>query len=101
MSERMTAADGATPEWLTDTLRRAGVLPSGVLRRYHAVLQARGVRGYAWEELLTDYKLAVIDWLLTPVQDRQDGSTRDYWWPKMQCLAGACEDLSCLDLLTE
>ncbi len=72
-----------------------------LLRHYYAALQAGGVSGYRWEDLLLDYHLAVIDWLLVPLQDRYDGSSRDYWWWKMQCLLGAFRDWHCQALLKE
>ncbi|MGH2354518.1 MAG: oxidoreductase family protein [Chloroflexota bacterium] len=69
------------------------------LRRYHAVLRAGGVRGYSWDRLLADYRLAVVDWLLVPLQDRSEGAGKDYWWPKLRCLTGAFDDLGCAELL--
>jgi hypothetical protein len=83
----------------TPEQRRADRREERALRHYHAVLLANGVTRYAWDDLLTDYRIGVIDWLLVPLQDRMDGSRRDYWWPKMQCLAGAFRDLGCADLL--
>ena len=49
-----------------------------ILRRYFAVLQQHGVQSYAWDDLLTDYKTGLIFWLLMPVQDRHDGSGKEY-----------------------
>lgn len=69
------------------------------LRRYHATLQAHGVRDYPWEDLVTDYQLGLIFWLLIPVQDGADGSRTSYWWPKMQCLVAAFRDWHCETLL--
>lgn len=66
-----------------------------ILRRYHDVLRTHGVQNYSWEELQTDYRIAVTEWLFQPVQDRSDGASKDYWWPKLQCLAGAFQDLDC------
>jgi hypothetical protein len=59
------------------------------------------VTGYDWVDLLTDYRLALIEWLLVPLQDRLDGAGRDYWWPKMQCLIGAYRDHDCGALLAD
>ena len=83
----------------TPEQRREGRREERMLRRYHSVMQANGVTRYAWDDLLTDYRHGVIDWLLVPLQDRMDGARKDYWWPKMQCLAGAFRDLGCADLL--
>jgi hypothetical protein len=70
-----------------------------ILRRYLSVLQACGVRNYSWENLVRDYKIGLIAWLLMPVQDRFSGSSKDYWWPKMQCLVAAFRDWHCEELL--
>ncbi|HYN89864.1 MAG TPA: oxidoreductase family protein [Ardenticatenaceae bacterium] len=83
----------------TPAQRRAGQREVNVLRRYHEVLRAQGVSGYTWEELLVDYRLEVIEWLFQPLRDRADGAGEDYWWPKLQCLAAAFQDLECAELL--
>jgi hypothetical protein len=70
-----------------------------ILRRYHAALQAHGASQYAWEDLLTDYQQGLIFWLLMPIQDAADGSRKDYWWPKMQCLVTAFREWRCASLL--
>ncbi|HEY7356418.1 MAG TPA: phosphotransferase [Ktedonobacterales bacterium] len=69
------------------------------LRRYHAALRAQGVRDYTWDDLVRDYQIGLIYWLLVPVQDGADGSSKDYWWPKMQCLVAAFRDWRCEALL--
>ena len=83
----------------TSEQRHAGQREQQILRRYHAVLHAHGVRDYAWPDLLTDYRSGLIYWLLVPVQDRYDGSSKDYWWPKMQCLVAAFREWDCADPL--
>jgi thiamine kinase-like enzyme len=70
-----------------------------ILRRYYETLQARGVTDYTWDNLLTDYRLGLIYWLLVPVQDGADGSRKAYWWPKMQCLVAAFREWRCEELL--
>lgn len=70
-----------------------------ILRRYYATVQAYGVSQYSWEDLLTDYRHGLIYWLLVPVQDAADGSHKDYWWPKMQCVVAAFHDWHCDELL--
>jgi hypothetical protein len=83
--------------WTRDQ-RAEGEREVNVLRQYHRTLQENGVSGYAWDELATDYRLSIVDWLLVPLQDRLEGSAKSYWWPKMQCLAHAFEDWHCADL---
>ncbi|MBA3945987.1 MAG: phosphotransferase [Herpetosiphonaceae bacterium] len=83
----------------TPEQRHANRREETILRRYHSVLQQHGVQNYAWNDLITDYQTGLIFWLLMPVQDGADGSAKDYWWPKMQCLVAAFRDWHCEDLL--
>lgn len=70
-----------------------------LLQRYYHTLCAHGVTGYSWAELLTDYRSGLIYWLLVPVQDCYGGASKEYWWPKMQCLVAAFRDWQCEKLL--
>ncbi len=70
-----------------------------MLQQYYNTLCAHGVTGYAWEDLLMDYRCGLIYWLLVPTQDRYGGAGKDYWWPKMQCLVAAFRDWQCEILL--
>jgi thiamine kinase-like enzyme len=72
-----------------------------LLRRYLETLQRCGISGYDWEDLAQDYRIALLDWVLTPLHDRADGSPEDYWWPKMQCLTAAFQDWGCEKLLED
>ncbi len=69
------------------------------LKRYYATLVKRGVENYAWDDLCRDYRLQLIWRVHLPVWDQVNGSTRDYWQPKMQCLADAYLDWDCASLL--
>jgi hypothetical protein len=75
--------------------RHDGDREAEVLRRYHRRLVAGGVTGYTFDNLLNDYRHGLIFWVLVPVQDAADGSPRDCWWPKMQCLLDAFLDHGC------
>jgi len=79
----------------TPEQRREGQREERMLRRYYSVLQSCGVHNYAWDDLLTDYKMGLVFWILMPVEDRYGGSSRDYWWPKMQCLVAAFREWGC------
>jgi thiamine kinase-like enzyme len=70
-----------------------------ILQRYHHGLMRNSVNGYSWEELLLDYRAGLIYWVLVPVQDGADGSAKEYWWPKMQCLIAAFQEWECEELL--
>ena len=58
-----------------------------------------GVAGYTWDDLLFDYRLMLIYRIFLPVWDAVNGSSRAYWWPKLQCLTGAYLDWHCAELL--
>lgn len=75
--------------------RRA--LEPRVLRRYHETLDRPD---YPYDQLLADYRIAVLGWLLVPVQDAADGSSPAYWQPKMRCLLEAAEDLKIVELIS-
>jgi hypothetical protein len=83
----------------TSEQRRQDRREDSILRGYLQTLQARGVSGYGWDDLVTDYQLGLIFWVLMPVQDAADGSDKDYWWPKMQCLTAAFREWRCAALL--
>lgn len=70
------------------------------LKRYHQGLIAQGVAGYTWQDLVVDYRCALVDWLFQPLQDRLDGASKDYWYSKIQCLAAAFEDWHCAELFS-
>jgi thiamine kinase-like enzyme len=82
----------------TSAQRHEGCREERLLEHYFQTLQQAGVRRYTWEDFITDYRLALIDWLFMPVQDYIDGAGRDYWWPKLQCLSAAYQDWQCAEL---
>lgn len=84
----------------TPEQRRKGQREQKLLRRYHAALLAEGVGDYAWADLVADYQAGLIYWLLVPLQDRYDGAPKEYWWPKIQCLAAAFREWGCAELLS-
>jgi hypothetical protein len=71
-----------------------------VLRRYHQRLVSAGVDEYSWDDLVLDYRTALVDWTLVAVHDASHGSARAYWQPTMGCLLDAYEDWGCADLLS-
>jgi hypothetical protein len=69
------------------------------LERYHAGLCAHGVRGFSFSELVHDYRVAIAMMIFYPIWDAIGGkSSRAYWWPKMQCLMAAYDELDCREL---
>jgi len=85
--------------WISEQ-RHEGQREELALRRYYGALQAHDVSHFTWDDLLIDYRLGLIVWLLAPVQDAADGTRKDYWWPKMQCLIAAFRDWRCDELLS-
>ncbi|GCE21470.1 oxidoreductase family protein [Dictyobacter kobayashii] len=84
----------------TPAQRHEGQRELRALRRYHDTLTASGVNNYSWEELLDDYRIGLIDWLEVPIWDASNGSSRTYWWPKLQCLFNAVMDWQCLEFMS-
>jgi len=70
-----------------------------MLHRYLAALHAHGVTNYTWDQLMEDYRLMIMIFLQGAIWDQTNGSVRDYWWSKLQCLLSAARDLDCLSLL--
>lgn len=83
----------------TPAQRREGNREETMLRHYLATLHAHGVMNYTWDQLMEDYRLMIIIFLQVAIWDQTNGSKRDYWWPKLQCLISAARDLDCLSLL--
>jgi hypothetical protein len=81
--------------WLTPAQRQAQQRETRWLRRYHNGLRGHGVGNYTWENFFRDYQLMVALMIFDPVWDATNGSHQEYWWPKLQCLTGAFEDLQC------
>ncbi|HCI78143.1 MAG TPA: hypothetical protein DHW02_00460 [Ktedonobacter sp.] len=83
----------------TSAQRQENKREETMLRRYVAALQAHGVTNYTWDQLMEDYRLMVLVFLQVAIWDQTNGSVRDYWWPKLQCLMSAARDLDCVGLL--
>ena len=70
-----------------------------LLQRYLEILQVAGVNHYDWNQLCFDYRLLLIFMALCPIWDAANGSSKDYWWPKMCCLTASYRDWACAELL--
>jgi hypothetical protein len=77
--------------------RRAG-LECGLVRRYHARLEALGVRGYACDACWRDYRWAALNALFTPPWRWDKGTAARYWWPHLEAALAAFDDLGCAAL---
>ena len=83
----------------TSVQRQENKREETMLRRYVSALHAHGVTNYTWDQLLEDYRLMILIFLQVAIWDQTNGSVRDYWWPKLQCLVSAARDLDCVSLL--
>ena len=69
-----------------------------MLRLYLDALSRQGVTGYTWDDLVTDYRIALAYMLFYPAWDAVNGSGQDYWEPKLRSIASAAEDWRCMEL---
>ncbi len=82
-------------EWEVEARRR---LEMRVLEHYHDQLTRRGVRGYAWPQLLRDYRLSVAMCVYVAVEWCRGGVNEEWaptWLPMLQKSMTACDDLDC------
>jgi hypothetical protein len=82
----------------TPEQRREGNREQRLLCHHLDTLHAHGITDYTWDDLLANYRFAVLFMILYPIWDQANGSSRDYWWPRLSCLTGAFRDLGCADL---
>jgi Ecdysteroid kinase-like family len=82
--------------WFPDHRRR---FERHLLDRYHAALVAHGVTGYDRRALEDDYRLSVLWQIATPVWQEANDIPSWIWWPHLERIFMAAEDLGCRDLL--
>ena len=82
--------------WYPDLRRR---LERPLLDLYHAALVAQGVRGYDRQALDDDYRLSVLWLILRPVGQAAFNIPPRVWWPNLERIFLAVDDLGCRDLL--
>jgi len=86
--------------WWESERRRELELP--ILHHYHAALERRGVAGYAWEQLLRDYRLTAVQsvYVATEWCVLEEDRTRVRWnWePQLRKAMTAFFDLQCVGL---
>jgi hypothetical protein len=69
------------------------------LRRYHNALVAAGVRGFDFDALWADYRLSVLWQITMPMWQANHGLGPWIWWPHVDHVMSAVDDLACTDLL--
>lgn len=77
--------------------RRELELPT--LRRYHEQLIARGVRRYAFDDLMLDYRRSAVRNLTFPLALWKRGLAPEAWFHRLHCALAAYRDLGCDELL--
>jgi hypothetical protein len=82
--------------WSPERRRR---LERRSLERYHATLVAHGVRGYDVDALWKDYRLSVLWQITTPVWQAAHKLGPWIWWPSLERVMVAVDDLDCTELL--
>jgi hypothetical protein len=70
-----------------------------LLDRYHAELEAHGVRGYDRVALDEDYQLSELWQIMTPVWQATGNIPPVIWWNNFERIFLAVDDLGCRDLL--
>lgn len=82
--------------WFPDHRRR---FERHLLDRYHAALVAHGITGYDRRALDDDYRLSVLWQIATPVWQAVHDIPSWIWWPHLERVFMAIDDLGCRDLL--
>jgi hypothetical protein len=85
-------------DWEIEVRRRHEM---AILRHYYDHLIARGVRDYAWERLVDDYRLSAAICVYVAIEWCRGGINREWthiWLPKLQNSLTACDDLNCREL---
>ncbi len=74
-----------------------------LVRRYHERLVEYGVSGYSWDDCWYDYRHSVTRLLFRPMWWWHAGKDSDFWpelwWPRLERVLCAYEDLHCEELL--
>lgn len=85
-------------DWPVADRRR---LEQPLLERYHEQLLTRGVGGYSWDQLWSDYRLMIPMGVYIAMEYSRGGLHADLqfvWLPYLQRTLTACDDLECVVL---
>jgi len=80
-------------------LERRARLEQPLLHRYLKRFVSKGVTGYTLDDLWFDYRLAICSLMLYPIWQWSVGLPDWMWWPHLERLATAFEDLHCKEVL--
>jgi Ecdysteroid kinase-like family len=84
--------------WFPDHRRR---YERHLLDHYHAELLAHGLTGYDRSSLDDDHCLSVLWQIATPVWQAWNNNPPRIWWPHLERIFMAVDDLGCRDLLSK
>lgn len=82
--------------WYPDRRRR---MERPLLDRYHAMLLAQGVAGYDRQALDDDYRLSALWLIMRPIGQAANNIPPRVWWPNLERIMLAVDDLGCRELL--
>jgi hypothetical protein len=75
--------------------KRRAELEDALLRRYHEQLKKSGVRGYSWDDVTHDYRLAAISRLFIPLFEFGHSSPKR-WLPLFEKATEAVVQWDCI-----
>jgi hypothetical protein len=64
-----------------------------------ARLATGGVEGYRWTDCWDDYRYSILELLFVPMGHWEVGLHDDIWWPHLENVLDAFEDLNCAEML--
>lgn len=70
-----------------------------LLRHYHGRLLAHGLHDYPWDDCWRDYRISITRQLFEPAWWWSVGMPAELWWPRLERILLAFEDLRCEELL--
>jgi thiamine kinase-like enzyme len=82
--------------WYPDRRRR---IERPLLDRYQEALLVQGVGGYDRQALDDDYRLSVLWLIMRPVAQAANNIPPRVWWPNLERIFLAVDDLGCRELL--
>lgn len=82
--------------WFPDRRRRT---EQSLLTCYHETLLAHGVTAYSRQQLDDDYRRSVLLLMLRPIWQATHNLPARVWWPNLERIMLAVEDLDCRALL--
>ncbi len=80
---------------------RRGRMERDLLEAYFDLLTSSGGKDYTWGNLEHDYRASVVRSLFIPVWQWVRGIQPGVWWPHLERVFLAFEDLDCVTILAD